>query len=425
MEEEDSMSQREIKFSIDEHLARRLAARAAYLGQDLSQVIERELQGWLGDWGLEFATYIVQPDDTLSRLAARFYGDARKAGVIAAFNDIDDPNLIHVGQQLRIPEAGPSEPLPKGESPYVFGLHDRGGEHYMAWADRKGWVLCTEELGADSNDWGSKRYDDLANDGFGVIVRLNHGYREKGTLPRSPHYEDFARRCGNFVERSSGCHIWIIANEPNLAVERPGGPRHGEVITPYKYASAFHACRKEIRSRSGHRNDQIVTAAVGPWNVQTRYKDNPNGDWIIYFQDMLEALGRDLDGIALHTYGRDEDPARIVSEAYMDPPFDHRRKMFRTYIDFMEAIPQSLRHLPVYITEANQNIAWVNENNGWVQEAYAEIDRWNSDVTHQKIRSLILYRWERYSGDRWYIRGKSGVTDDFRGALQHEYRWYR
>ncbi|MFO7916682.1 MAG: LysM domain-containing protein [Anaerolineae bacterium] len=418
------MSRREIKISIDEYLARRLAARAAYLEKDLSEVIEKELKGWLGDWGLEFATHVVQPGDTLSKLADRFYDDAEKAGVIAAFNDITDPNLIHVGQELRIPEVGPSEPLPKGESPYLFGLHDRGGEHYMAWAGRKGWVLCTEELGADPNAWGSKGYSDLADDGFGVIVRLNHGYGEKGTLPRSSRYEDFAKRCGNFVEQSSGCHIWIIGNEPNMAVERPGGPRHGEVITPHKYVAAFRACREEIRSRSGHHNDQVVTAAIGPWNIQTNYEANPSGDWIIYFRDMLKALDGELDGIALHTYGRDADPANIVSEVCMDPPFDHRRKTFRTYIDFMEAIPESLQHLPVYITETDQNIAWVDVNNGWVQEAYTEINRWNGDVTHQRIRSLILYRWERHTGDIWYIQGKRGVINDFREALQHEYRWY-
>ncbi|MEA3406593.1 MAG: LysM domain-containing protein [Chloroflexota bacterium] len=418
------MSRREIKFSVDEPLARRLAARASYLGLDLSQVIEQELSGWLGDWGLQFATYIVQPGDTLGRIASRFYADAGKAAVIAAFNAIADPNLIHVGQELRIPEAGPSEPLPKGESPYIFGLHDRGGEHFMSWAGRKGWVLCTEELGAEPNDWRGKAYTDLVDNGFGVIVRLNHGYGEKGTLPRSSHYRDFAKRCGNFVEQSTGCHIWIIGNEPNLAVERPGGPRHGEVITPDKYVEAFRTCREEIRSRSNHGDDQVLTAAVGPWNTQTTYESNPSGDWVVYFRDVLEQLEGKLDGMALHTYGRSANPAHIVSEACMDPPFDHRRKMFRTYVDFMEAIPQSLRHLPVYITETDQNIAWLDVNNGWVQEAYAEIDRWNGNITHQKIRSLILYRWERHAGDIWHIQGKSGVINDFRGALQHEYRWY-
>ena len=294
----------------------------------------------------------------------------------------------------------------------------------MAWAGRKGWVLCSEELGRDPDDWSSRSYSDLEEKGYGVLVRLNHGYREKGTLPYSEYYRDFAVRCGNFVERSSGCHIWIIGNEMNLPAERPGGPENGEWITPEKYVQAFRLCREEIRRRPGHENDQVVVGAVGPWNAQTTYPANPTGDWIIYFQDILEGLDGELDGIAIHTYGRDPDPANITSEARMDPPFEHRRKMFRTYIDFMEAIPQRLRYLPVYLTETDQNVAWLDVNSGWVQEAYAEINRWNSDPTHQKIRCMLLYRWERYEGDIWYIRGKKGVIDDFRAALQHEYRWY-
>ncbi|MBN1402403.1 MAG: hypothetical protein JXA74_16295, partial [Anaerolineae bacterium] len=96
----------------------------------------------------------------------------------------------------------------------------------------------------------------------------------------------------------------------------------------------------------------------------------------------------------------------------------------RTYIDFMQAIPAALRHLPVYITETDQNVGWLDMNAGWIQQAYAEIDRWNGDVAHQRIRALILYRWERYPGDIWFIRGKNQVINDFRGALQREYRWY-
>jgi len=207
-------------------------------------------------------------------------------------------------------------------------------------------------------------------------------------------------------------------------VERPGGPENGEVITPEKYVAAFKACRQEIRRRAGHTQDQVVVAGVGPWNVQTTYPANPSGDWIVYFQDILKGLGNNLDGIAIHTYARDSNPANIVSELRMDPPFERRRKMFRTYIDWMEAIPTSLRSLPVYITETDQNVAWANTANTWIQEAYAEINRWNSDASHQKIRSLILYRWERHSGDIWYISGKDAVINDFRAALQREYRWY-
>jgi hypothetical protein len=422
------MPDRVVQFTVDEQLALRAEGRAAEQGQNLGQVLRQLLTTWVGDWGQTVRTYTVQPGDTLSAIALRFYGDVTKAADIAAYNGITNPALIHVGQVLKLPDLGVTptptpvpQPLPKGESPYIFGFHDRGGEGLMAEAGRKGWVVCTEELGADRNNWDSRSYADLADGGYGVIVRLNHGYNEQGTLPRSERYADFALRCGNFVERSNGCHIWIIANEPNLAYERPGGPQNGEWITPAKYVSAFRACRNEIRRRPGHASDQVVTAAIGPWNIQTSYPGNPGGDWVTYLQDMLTALGSDVDGISIHTYARDADPANIVSEARMNPPYEQRRSMFRTYIDFMEAIPQALRNLPVYLTETDENMPWANTNNGWVRAAYAEINRWNSSSTRQKIRCVALYRWETY--DIWAIRNKGEVINDFRGALQNDYRW--
>lgn len=419
------MPDRKIEITVDEQVARRLAARAAFVNESLDDRGRKELVDWLGKWGLEFAVHVVKPKESLASIARDYYGDVNKSSVIAAFNDIENPSLIHIGQVLRLPEAKARDPLRKGESPYLFGIHDRGGEALMAAAGRRGWVLCTEAIGANRNDWSSKSYADLADGGYGVIVRLNNGYGHGGTLPNSSRYADFALRCGNFVERSSGCHIWVIANEPNIAVERPGGPENGEHITPAKYAQAFLACRAAIRSRAGHETDQVVMGAVGPWNIQTIYPENPGGDWIVYFRHVLDRLAGKVDGIAIHTYGRDGNPAAIASEARMAPPYHHRRSMFRTYQDFMEAIPAGSRHLPVYITETNENIAWEDVNRGWIREAYAEINRWNSDPGNQKIRAMILYRWERHAGDIWYISGKNQVITDLRAALQHDYRWYR
>ena len=65
-------------------------------------------------------------------------------------------------------------------------------------------------------------------------------------------------RCANFVRSSRGCHIWIIGNEMNFAVERPGvqfdrsqNPprlvRPGEVILPGMYANCYRQCRTAIK----------------------------------------------------------------------------------------------------------------------------------------------------------------------------------
>ena len=198
----------------------------------------------------------------------------------------------------------------------------------------------------------------------------------------------------------------------------------GQVITPEMYVRCYTLCRSAIRSRPGHEGDLVIIGAVAPWNNQTQYPGNPNGDWIVYFQDILRQLGPSgCDGIALHTYTHGADPALIRSEARMNPPFNNRRFHFRAYQDFMGAIPGNMRNLPVYITETNEDVAWRNENIGWVQQAYGEIDFWNRQPGNQAIRALCLYRWPQI--DKWYIEGKQGVIEDFRQALRFDYQWQR
>ena len=50
-------------------------------------------------------TYVVQPGDTLGKIAKDQYGDASRWPEIHEANKekIPDPNLIEVGQELRIP----------------------------------------------------------------------------------------------------------------------------------------------------------------------------------------------------------------------------------------------------------------------------------------------------------------------------------
>lgn len=49
--------------------------------------------------------YTVQPGDTLSQIALKFYGDSSRESYmkIAKANNIQDPDLIRVGQKLQIP----------------------------------------------------------------------------------------------------------------------------------------------------------------------------------------------------------------------------------------------------------------------------------------------------------------------------------
>ena len=422
----------EVAVDMEEDLYRRFRAKAALEGAAAAAWLYDLVLRWTGSWPSRTASYTVSAGDTLGAIAHRFYGDSKKYWVIAHFNGIADPSLIRVGQKLTIPEPATQGQLPAGESPYIFGIHDAGGEQLMAERKRKGWVLITEEIGRNPYDHSGKDYSPLQNAGYGVIVRLNHAYANPafashpGTIPERDadgrSYQEFAVRCGNFAENSKGCHIWIIANEMNHPNEWPGGPQ-GQMITPKMYTDCYKRCYTQIHRRPEHGPDHVVVGAVAPWNRSAEYPGNERGDWIKYLADTLTLLGGKCDGIALHTYTHGPEPSKITSFERMEAPFKDRYYEFRTYRQFMEAIPPSLRGLPVYITETDQNDPWARRNTGWVQAAYAEIDKWNQDATHQKIRCLLLYRWLAH--DQWSFADIQEVKDDFRAALNNDYRWWR
>ncbi|MBX3014840.1 MAG: hypothetical protein KF832_25190 [Caldilineaceae bacterium] len=302
-------------------------------------------------------------------------------------------------------------------SQFIFGLHDAGGEQLLLDAGRPGWIVFTEELGTDPRDRRGRDYRPWADKGLGVIARLNHGYGPAGTLPAGDQHEAFAQRCANWVAASPGCTHWIIGNEPNHPNEWP----QGNPITPQRYAMYYTFCRDAILDLPGHETDTVLVAAVAPWCAKGSYAGNSEGDWIKYFEDVLRFVSI-CDGIALHTYTHGAHPSLISSESKMsNPTFAHRLLHFRAYREFMAAIPLAMRSLPVYITETNQgDHGWVDANTGWVQAAYAEINHWNQQPNTQKIHALCLYRWNNH--DQWEMGNKPGVLDDFRQAMQNEYR---
>lgn len=307
---------------------------------------------------------------------------------------------------------------------HIFGMHDPGGEQLFINAQKTGWVTITVKVNPpDSNG----DFTSLANANIGAIVRLNNGYSSDGTIPVSTQYDTFAQQCASFVASSRGAKIWLIGNETNFALERPGntGANDGEVITPDKYAQCFAKCRTAIKSLPGHADDWIVPAAPAPWNVQTTYPGNASGDWATYFRDILTqcvALQAKPDALAIHTYTHGFDASLITSNDKMDS-FPNRFKHFRAYRDFLNAIPSTLRTLPVFITESQASDPdwWQNRNIGWIQAAYKEINDWNAVQTNQPIQALCLFRWQ--TGNlMWSISDKPALQDDLRAALQNDYR---
>jgi len=338
--------------------------------------------------------------------------------------------------------------LSRGECAWIFGIHAAGAttpanfQFLFQGKDKAGWVLFTEAIGAEPQHTGGHDYTPWSHNGYGVIVRLNHRYEPGGTLPVRAKYADFARTCAAYVANSRGCHVWIVGNEQNNVREHPGGAKEPvEHITAQMYAEAFNLARRRIKEVQPEAI--VVPGAVDPYNTYPwKLLGDRRNRPLEYFGEMLGHID-DLDGIALHTYTHWMDVGLITKPTVFQDPFlqpgtpQEHYYDFQAYRPFAEAIPEKWRDRPIYIAEANHWVAmerqprnpqeearvgWVNRNRGWVQAAYAEIDRWNNTPHAQQIHCLLLYRW---TGDAWAIERLREIHEDFKRALDHDYRWRR
>lgn len=343
--------------------------------------------------------------------------------------------------------------VPVGVSPHIFGIHavsisdDPGAQQRIRQlydgTGKQGWVMFTEICGRHPHTIHpvseiNNRFWQWANQGFGVIVRLNHGYEPGGTVPVSAYYDDFAEAAARWVEvflkddNRGRDYTWTIqiGNEQNNPREHPGGSKNPEeYITPTKYAEAFNKTYHKIKAVLP--NATVCPGAVDPYNYMPMRKLG-NTRWapLDYFSEMMDKI-EELDGVILHAYthGLNLDYVTHLKQ-FGDgsgPLWDHYYD-FQIYRTFMERIPAKWRRLPVYITEINHihrpggehELGWENLNIGFIREVYEEIDRWNNSPYTQQIRCGLIYRW---TGDHWKIADKGEILTDFRMALENDRRW--
>ena len=344
--------------------------------------------------------------------------------------------------------------VPTGVSPYIFGIHavDITDDPHTKNAIRglyqgtgkKGWIFFTQVCGKTAhsiqpNDDIRKFFWEWASRGYGVIVRLNHGYEPGGTLPESQYYDAFAAAAARWVELflkrtdvPQADYTWTIqiGNEQNNPREHPGGFEHPtEHITPEMYADAFNKTYAKIKAVLP--NAIVCPGAIDPYNYM-EWKAQNNKRWrpLDYYTTMLANIHA-LDGIILHAYTHGPNLDAVTHLRRFTPetsPLADHYYDFQIYRLFMERIPAQWRDLPVYITEMNHihrpagehDLGWVNQNTGWVRKVYEELNRWNQAPYAQQIRCGLLYRW---MGDQWAIDNKPGVLEDFKMALNNDYRW--
>lgn len=89
--------------------------------------------------------YVVKSGDTLSGIAAKYGTTYQK---LAAYNNIANPNVIHVGQKIKIPKTGstaPNTPAPtvieKGDIVKIAGKKYYSGANIPSWVLTKNWIV--------------------------------------------------------------------------------------------------------------------------------------------------------------------------------------------------------------------------------------------------------------------------------------------
>lgn len=105
------MGTHNVQINIDDTIFQIAVNRATGEGKSLGQVLaEFLLQYAEGASAGAPTSYTIQRGDTLGRIAAKFYGDARKYQIIQRANNISNPSRIWVGQVLIIPPIGNAQP---------------------------------------------------------------------------------------------------------------------------------------------------------------------------------------------------------------------------------------------------------------------------------------------------------------------------
>jgi len=355
-----------------------------------------------GDW----VSKLGQPNQFIAVRTHAF-----KTGMLAG-------SLLRAPTQADARKSVEDGPLAKGLSAWLYGIHDPHDRGLYS-GGKMGWALFTSLVGGDP----IPNYSEWADSGFGVIARLNNDYGGSGTVPTPDRYDEFANRCAAWVQRSAGCFIWVIGNEMNNRREWPdGGNNPANEITPENYARCFNKVRQAIKAVQP--NAWVIPGAIDPYQ-------GPQISCLDWFTHMLNAVD-DLDGFALHCYTHGPE-AQLVTDTglFGGDPLRWQYFNFRSYATLMDVIPARWRSKPVLITETNATphngqAAWAGGKNGWVQAAYAEINRWNQQPQAQQILALILYRWIRGGGEdaQYALSEKPGVQSDFRDTVgNNDFRW--
>ena len=94
---------------------------------------------------------------------------------------------------------------PLFDSPYLFGIHEPGGEEiYGAMPGVRAGLSLPKASATIRTITAAGIIAPTAIRSWASSTRLNNGYHPQGTIPTSDRYADFAQRCANFVADQPG-----------------------------------------------------------------------------------------------------------------------------------------------------------------------------------------------------------------------------
>jgi hypothetical protein len=259
--------------------------------------------------------------------------------------------------------------------PTIYGIHDwNPGAENIFRGGKQGWTVESVNTANYFFDFQPAEAQQ-ASQKFELIIRIN---RQAGlTVPtNSAQWDQFAADAAAKVDQfKQYCSIWIIGNEMNASFE-------GAV--PYtSYVEVYRRCRQQIRAVQP--NAKVLVGAVAPWNST----QNPGGPyshaWLNYMHQLVQALGNEADGYAIHAYGGrsgDSDPRDDNYWGF---------GVFRDWMTVIDSHPVA-RSAGVYLTEFNHAADGDSNADGWpnvpypagfIQRAYEAINNWNMANDHR------------------------------------------
>lgn len=287
----------------------------------------------------QVTNYTVQPGDTLARIAARF-GTTIQA--IAQLNGISNPNLIYVGQVLRIPTSGGGDPVtpppgggtpppPTSGGPFELGGHvasfqypDQMRGAGMTWAKiqvvwRQGEPAAIAQGAIDA----------AKTRGFKILLSITG---DPGQLAANPtqYYQDFANFLAGVAQLNpDGIEVW---NEPNIDRQWPAGQINGR-----NYTQMLSAAYLAIKNANP--NVLVISAAPSPTGFFGGTCQANGCDDNVFLRDMAAAGAASyMDCVGIHynegivsPYARSGDPRGNSS---------HYTRYYGTMVDvYAQAFP--------------------------------------------------------------------------------------